>query len=445
MYMRKPEVKDLIEKRDWQKLRELATKWAIADVALLLQDLEKADRVVFYRSLPRPLAAEVFAFLESHEQDAFLADLTDEEARNIMENLAPDDRTALLEELPAEVTQRLLSFLSPEDLRQARQLLGYPEESVGRLMTPDYVAVKPELTVSETMEEIRKKGKDSETINAIYVTDPVNRLIGSVALRQVVLGNPTDRIRGVMRAPAISASAFDDREEAAKLMSRYSLPVLPVVDSQGVLVGIVTGDDVFEVAQEETTEDFHKAAGVAPLHVSLKDAKARLLYKNRVVWLLILVGVYLVSGTIMSRYEEIIAKVVPLVFFLPLLIDSAGNAGAQSATLMVRALATGDVEPRDWVRVVIREVGLSLALGITMGLTVWAVASFRTGSAIGIVAGGSMVICVLIACLVGIAIPFALNKFGLDPAAASSPFVTSVADILGVLVYFSMAKAVLGL
>lgn len=445
MYMRKPEVKDLIQKRDWQHLRASATKWAVADVALLLRDLDKPDRVVFYRSLPRPLAAEVFAYLDSPEQDTLLQDLTDEEARNIVENLAPDDRTALLEELPAEVTQRLLSLLSPAELSLARQLLGYPEESIGRLMTPDYVAVKPEFTVAEAMEEIRRKGHDSETINAVYVTDPVNRLIGSLALRQVVLGNPADKIRGVMRVPVISASAFDDREEAARLMGRYGLSVLPVVDSQGVLVGIVTGDDVFEVAQEETTEDFHKAAGVAPLHVSLKDAKPRLLYRSRVVWLLALVGVYLVSGTIMSRFEDVIAQVVPLVFFLPLLIDSAGNAGSQSATLMVRALATGDVEPRDWVRVLLREMGLSLALGATMGVTVWAVASYRTGSAIGIIAGGSMVICVAIACLVGIAVPFAFGKLGMDPAAASSPFVTSVADILGVLVYFTMAKAVLGL
>lgn len=445
MYMRKPEVKSLIEKRDWSRLKELAAKWAIADVAQLLVDLDKPDRVVFYRSLPRALATEVFAFLEGPEQDALLTDLTDEEARNLMEHLAPDDRTALLEELPAEVTQRLLSYLSSEELKQARQLLGYPEESVGRLMTPDYVSVRPEWAVSDTMEEIRKKGRDSETINAIYVTDIVGRLIGSVALRQVVLGNPADRMRGVMRAPVISASAFDDREEATRLMERYDLSVLPVTDSQGVLVGIVTADDVIEVATEETTEDFHKAGAVAPLHVSLKDAKPRLLYRSRIVWLLVLVGVYLVSGTIMSRFEDVIAKVVPLVFFLPLLIDSAGNAGAQSATLMVRALATGDVDRRDWARVIFREVGLSLALGATMGISVWAVAAFRTGSSIGLVAGSSMVITVLIACLVGIAIPFALDRFGLDPAAASSPFVTSVADILGVLIYFSMARWVLRL
>lgn len=445
MYVRKPEIKDLIEKRDWPRVRELATKWPVADVAELLVELEKPDRVMLYRSLPRMLAAEVFAYFESYEQDVFLRDLSDEETQNLMENLAPDDRTALLEELPAEVTQRLMSFLSAEDLKQSRQLLGYPEESTGRLMTPDYVSAHPEWTISRTMEEIRNKGRDSETINAIYVTDLAFRLIGAVALRQVVLGNPGDKIRGIMRAPAVSISAFEDREEAAKLMERYDLWVLPVVDSQGVLVGIVTGDDVFEVAQEETTEDFHKSAGVTPLHVSLKDAKPSLLYRSRVVWLLLLVGVYLVSGTIMAKFQDIISEVVALIFFLPLLIDSAGNAGGQSATLMVRALAMGDVDSRDWVRVVGRELGLSLALGATMGVTVWAVAAFRTDPLIGLITGASMVIVVLIASLVGIVIPFLLDKFGLDPAAASSPFVTSVADIVGVLVYFSMARLVLGI
>lgn len=443
MIMKKPEVKSLIEKRDWAQLKVLAAKWPIADVAELLIDLDKPDRVMLYRSLPRMLAAEVFAYFDSPEQDAFLRDLSDEETRHVMAHLAPDDRTALLEELPAEVTQRLLSLLSPEDLKEARQLLGYPEESIGRLMTPEYVSVRPEWTVSRTMEEIRNRGRDSETINAIYVTDLAYRLVGAVALRDVVLGNPADKVRGIMRTPALSICAFEDREEAARLMERYALWVLPVVDSQGILVGIVTGDDVFEMAQQETTEDFHKGAGVKPLHASLKEAKPSVLYKSRIMWLLLLVGVYLLSGSIMSRYEDIIAKVVPLVFFMPLLIDSAGNAGSQSATLMVRALAMGDVDSSDWARVIGREVGLSLALGATMGVTVWAVAAFRTDPMIGIIAGVSMVIVVLIASLVGVAIPFVLNKFGMDPAAASSPFVTSVADIMGVLVYFTMAKWVL--
>lgn len=445
MSVRMPEVKDMLEKKDWARLRQSMTKWPIADVAELLIELDKPERVMLFRSLPRMLAAEVFAYFESYEQDALLRELTDEETRHLLDDMAPDDRTSLLEELPGEVTQRLLSFLSGDDLRQARLLLGYPEESIGRLMTPDYVSVQPEWTIGQAMQEVRRKGRDSETINALYVIDGASRLVGAVTLRQMVLGNPSDKLRGIMRSPAISISAFEDREKAAGLMQRYDLSVLPVVDSQGMLVGIVTADDVFEVAKDETTEDFHKAAGVAPLHVSLKDAPPRLLYRSRIVWLLALVSIYLISGKIMSRYEDTIAKVVPLVFFLPLIIDSAGNAGSQSATLMVRAMAMGDVEPGDWLKVFLRETALALALGVTMGTAVWAVASYRTGIQIGIIAGGSMVIVVLVACLVGVLIPFGLTKFGLDPAAASSPFVTSVADILGVLVYFSLAKWVLGI
>ncbi len=445
MYTRKPEVEDLIQNRDWARLKELAAKWPVADVAELLVELKKPDRVMMYRSLPRMLAAEVFAYLEGHQQDAFLRDLTDEEARNLMENLAPDDRTALLEELPAEVTQRLLSFLGPSDLKEARQLLGYPEESIGRLMTPDYVSARPNWTVERTMEEIRNKGRDSETINAIYVTDFASRLVGAVALQQIVLGNPSDTIRGIMRAPAISICAFEDREIAAKLMERYDLSVLPVVDSDGALVGIVTGDDVFGVAREETTEDFQKGAAVAPLRISIKDAKPALLYKNRVGWLVFLAIMNLIAGSLIAGFSDTIAKVVSLVGFLPLLIDSAGNAGSQSATLAIRAFAMGDIDSRDWPKIMGREIGLALALGSTMGAAVWIISAITVGHTIGTVVAISLVIVVLLASMVGIAIPFALNKFGLDPAAASSPLVTSVADILGVMVYFTMARWILGI
>ncbi len=446
MYIEKPEIKSLIEKRDWTKIRQFATKWPIADIAGVLGALDKADRVVMYRALPRLLAAEVFAYLESHQQDAFLHDLTDEETRSLMENLAPDDRTALLEELPAEVTQRLLSFLDPQDLKEARQLLGYPEESVGRLMTPDYVSAHPNWTIERTMEEIRHKGRDSETINAIYVTDSASRLVGSVALQQIVLGKPNNTIRGVMRAPALNISAFEDREKAAKLMERYDLSVIPVVDSEGAMVGIVTGDDVFEVAQEETTEDFQKSAAVAPLRVSIKEAKPILLYKNRVVWLIVLALLDLVAGSFIAGFSDTIAKVVILVSFLPLLIDCAGNTGTQSATLAIRALAMGDIGSHDWPRILGREIGLALALGVTMGGVVWAAVTITgIGSAIGAVVAITMIIVVLFASIVGITIPFAFSKLGLDPAAASSPLVTSVADIMGVLVYFSVAKWILGI
>lgn len=439
------EIRELIAKRDWSSLKELLTKRPVADIADLLSDLDKPERVLLFRCLPRTLGAEVFAYLETTDQDSLLKELTDEETRSLIQNLAPDDRTALLSELPAEVTQKLLTLLDPEELKEARELLGYPEESVGRLMTPDYVSLRPDWTVSQAMEEIRRTAQSRETINVLYVTDAASRLVGVVSLRQIVLSQPGEKVRGIMRSPAISISAFEDREKAAKLMERYDLLALPVVDSQGVLVGIVTADDVLEVAQEETTEDFHKGAGISPLKVSLKEATVQLLYKNRVTWLLGLVLVYLLSGNIISLFEGTIAKMVPLVFFLPLLIDSAGNAGAQSATLMVRALATGDVKARDWARVVLREVALALALGAIMGAIVWGVAAIRVSAQVGIIAGISMVLVVLASCVIGVAIPFILSKLGWDPAAASSPLVTSVADILGVIVYFSVARWWLGI
>ncbi len=440
-----PEVQELIKTRNWSALRSMTSRWPVAEVADLVLELPKTERVLLFRALSRTLAAEVFAYFEAIDQDALLGELTGEETRHLMANLRPDDRTALLEELPAEVTQRLLAFLSPNDLLEARELLGYPEESVGRLMTPDYVSIRPEWDAAKAMEHIRKAGRERETVDVLYVTDPASRLLGVVSLRQLVLGNPQDSVRGIMRSPAVSASAFMDREEASKIMERYDISVLPVIDSGGLLVGIVTGDDVLEVVQEEATEDFHKSAAVAPFGVGLLDAKFSLLYKSRVGWLLGLVLVYLLSGAIVASFETAISEIVALVFFLPLITDCAGNAGAQSATLMVRALAMGDVEPKDWTNVLLREIGVALALSLTMSAAVWAVGTLKLGMGIAVVASLSMLIVVTTSCILGVAIPSIMDRVGLDSAAASSPLVTSIADILGVLIYFSVAARYLHL
>jgi len=435
----KDEVQRLVESHDWAALRESLRPFHISEVADVLSEVGKTERVLVFRSLPRQMAAAVFAYLEPFEQDALLRDLTDEETRHILANLAPDDRTELLEELPSEVTQRLLGLLSPEDLKEARQLLGYPEDSVGRLMTPDYLAVKSEWTVNRALEEMRSAAAAPETANALYVTDSSSRLTGVVALRQLVLGDPDAVIESIMRTPPVSISAFDDQARAAEVMERYDLSVLPVLDSNGAMVGIVTADDVLEMAHDETTEDFHKAAAVSPLRISYKDAGVGLLYRNRVTWLVGLVLIYLLSGEIMAHFEGTIAAVVPLVFFLPLLIDSAGNAGSQSAVLMVRALGTGDAGLRDWAALLFRELGVSGALGLLMGAAAWGLGTLRAGLEVGLVVGLSMLLVVIVTCLFGICVPVVLSKLGFDPATASSPMVTSVADILGVLVYFSIA------
>lgn len=436
----KPEIQELIESRNWPALRDKMSQWRVPDIADLIGELDKENRVLLFRSLPRGIAAGVFSQFEAPDQEILLMDLTDEETRHIMAGLRPDDRTALLEELPGQVTQKMLNLLSPEDVKEACQLLGYPENSVGRLMTPDYIAVRPGWTVGAAMDHIRKMGRDTETINVAYVTDKSWQLIGAVSLRHLVLSQPSDLVSSIMTTPAVSLSAFADREEASRAMEKYSLFVLPVVDSDGVLVGLVTGDDVLELASEEATEDFHKGAGVNPLRVGFGDASIGLLYKSRIGWLMALIFMDLIAAGVIARYETAISKVVALVFFLPLLIGCGGNAGAQAATLVIRDLATGDAEYKDWLTLIVKEAGISLMLGITISLVVWGPSVLQGGAPVGVVVALSGVVVVTISSLIGIATPMLLGRLGFDPAASSSPLITSLADILGVIIYFSIAS-----
>lgn len=441
----KPEIRELIEARDWAALREAMSQWRVPDIADLLSELDKEHRVLLFRVLPRDVAADVFAEFDGPDREALLRDLTDEETRQIIEGLSPDDRTAILEELPGQVTQRLLNLLSPEELQKARFLLGYPEGSVGRLMTPDYVAVRPFWTVEMAMDHIRKMGRQVETVNVVYVTDRLWHLVGVVSLRQLVLAQPTELISSIMTTPAVSLSAFADREESLRTMNKYGLFVLPVVDSSGVLVGLVTGDDILEVATEEATEDFHKGAGVSPLRVGFGDASIGLLYKSRIGWLMALIIMNLITAGVIARYEHAISKVMALVFFMPLIIGCGGNAGAQAATLVIRDLATGDAEYKDVFKLVLKELAVSLMLGLTISLIIWGPGVLQGGKAVGWVVAMSGVTVVALSGILGIATPMLLGRLGFDPAASSSPLITSLIDILGVIVYFAIASRYLGI
>lgn len=440
----KPEVLALIERRDWRALRDALAEWPAPEVADLLLHLRKRDRGLLFRVLPRGLATEVFSHLDSEQGNALLAALTDEETRELLASLSPDDRTQILSELPGQVTQRLLNLLSPADLREARQLLGYPEESVGRLMTPDYVAIRPHWTVEQALAHIRRHGHDSETINRVYVIDRRWRLLDDIELRRLILAEPGTTVEEIMDRSFVNLSAFADREEAVRMIRRYDQVALPVLDSDGVLLGIVTVDDLLDVAEAEATEDFHKVGSVGPIRMSLRDATIGFLYRRRIGWLLALVLVNLLTGAGIAFFEETIMATVALVIFLPLLIGSAGNAGAQSSTLMVRAMATGDVRGRDWLRMAAKELGVSGALALTMAAAVSVIAIFRGGVEVGIVVALTMVVVVVVGSLVGMSLPFLLSRLDLDPATASAPLVTSIADITGVLIYFSIATWVLG-
>jgi magnesium transporter len=433
----------LLADRRWSDLRRRLASLPAPEIADLLRALDKADRVLLFRALAREPEAEIFAHLTTEEQDALLLDLTDDETRGLLASLPPDDRTHLLEEMPGRVTQRLLNLLSPDDLQEARELLGYPDESVGRLMTPDYVALRPHWSMADAIAHVRKRGIDSETVDVLYVVDGAWRLIDEFELRRVILADPTATVESLMDHAFVSLPATADREEAVRLMTRYGLSVLPVVDSQGVLLGIVTVDDVLTVAEEEATEDFHRVGSVEPLHTSLKDASLRLLYRRRIGWLLTLVGVNIFSGAGIAYFEDTIAATVTLVYFLPLLIDSGGNAGSQAATLAIRALATGDMVIRDWLRIVTREAGVAVAIGLTMAVAVSLVGWVRAPEIVPVVAA-TMLAVVTVGSLVGLSLPFVFTKVGWDPATASGPLITSVADIMGVLIYFSIATWYLG-
>jgi magnesium transporter len=440
-----PKIQELIETHKWSELRQLLSELPAPDIAGLLTALDKSSRVLVFRLLRRQLSSEVFAYLDSSHKDALLKDLTDIETRYILENLSPDDRTDFLEELPGQAIQRLMNLLSPSDLWEAKRLLGYPEESVGRLMTPDYVAVNPEWTITRALEHIRRMGKDSETINVVYVTDRSWKLLDALDLRKFILADPEDKVSRIMDYSFVSITAYEDREKAVRLIQHYDLYALPVLDSQGILIGIVTVDDVMDIAEEEVTEDFQKGAAMEPLKLSYRDATTWSLYRKRIVWLTALLFVNLLSAGVIAAYEETLASAIALAFFIPLLMGSGGNVGTQSSTLMVRAIATNDVDLGQWFRPVLRELSTGLLLGATMGIAGWFLGVFKGGIEIAVVVSTAMLSIVVVANLIGVVIPLVLSRLKVDPAVASSPLISSISDVTCLMIYFIIASRVLGL
>jgi magnesium transporter len=320
--------------------------------------------VVLFRFLSREQAKEVFQELSHDKQEEIVNGLAQHASKvaELLNDMEPDDRTAFLGELPGEVAQRLMQLLTPDNREVATRLLGYPEDSIGRLMTPEYVAVKPHFTVEETLAHIRKYGRDSETLNVIYVVDDNWKLIDDIRIREVILASPEQCISDLIDYKFTSLNAFDDQETAVSAFKMYDRVVLPVLDTAGTLLGIVTIDDVFEIAEEEETEDFHKFGALQDAIISPLQASVSFLYKKRMFWLTALVFVNVFSGAIIQNFENVLERTLSLVFFLPLLIGCGGNAGSQSATLMIRALAMGDVEIRDWTKLLGKEFLVSSLL-----------------------------------------------------------------------------------
>jgi magnesium transporter len=447
------ELRSLLSVQQWAALGRRMDGYASPDVADFLERFDPPTRSIIFRALPRVQAGEVFAHLEPERQEALLHDLTGAQTRELLASLAPDDRTELLAELPANVTQRLLTTLAPGDLAEARQLLGYPEESVGRLMTPDFVRVRADGSVAEALTHIRRYGRNAETLDAIYIIDAAGRLIDDLSLRVFVLADPSASVSSLMDDTYVALRATDDREEAVRAMERYDRVALPVIDSEGLLIGIVTADDVLDVAEEEATEDFQKMGGMEALDTPYMQTGLAAMIRKRAGWLAALFLGEMLTATAMGYFEDEIAKAVVLALFVPLIISSGGNSGSQATSLIIRAMALREVRLRDWWRILVRELPTGLALGAILGtigtlrILAWQALGWTNyGEHYVLVAstvGFSLIGVVLFGTLAGSLLPFALRRVGFDPASASAPFVATLVDVTGLIIYFSVASVML--
>lgn len=450
--MRFDEAIQAIEERDWKRAKEILSSWSAPDIAELFREIDPKDRPLVLILLPPDLQADVFFELDSGMQEYIFKALPDSHVKSLIEELDPDERTRIFEHLSPRLLRRLLNLLPPEERKEALQLLGYPENSVGRLMTPDYVAIKRSWTIGKALEHIREWGKDSETIDIVYVVDDSWKLLDDVPIRKLLLADPDQIVESVMDFEVVSITADKDQEEAIKLARKYNLIALPVTDAEGHLLGIVTIDDLLDVMQEEHTEDFAKYSAIEALPenigflTNLKEAPIRKILRSRLTWLAILLIMDFVTGSIIQSFEETISRYVVLVTFLPVLVDTAGNAGTQAATLVIRALALETVRLRDWLYLLGRELLIASALGIIMGLGISIMGIIRSGSLeICMVVVLSMVVNVIVGSIAGVLLPFIFVSLKKDPAAASMPLITTLADIIGTWIYLGIATIMLGI
>jgi len=447
-----PEIESLIAERQLSILKEILSDWSPADIADLIIDIPEQDKVIVFRVLNVDLAADTFEHLEFDTQEALLKAMGNEETSAILNDMSPDDRTALLEELPGTSAKRLIQLLSADERKVAQKLLGYPENSVGRLMTPEYIAVKKEWTIADTLDYIRKNGPDSETLNVIYVINDKGVLIDDIRIREVILSSPDKKISDLMDENFIALNVHNDQEQAVEVFKKYDRIALPVVDNSGILIGIVTVDDVLDVAEEEATEDIQKLAAVEALEESYSSVSIPVMLRKRGSWLALLFVGEMFTASAMALFENEISRAIVLTLFIPLIISSGGNSGSQAATLVIRALSLGEISLKDWFFVFKRELITGLALGVILAIigflriTIWESVSNVYGQhwmLVGFTVAASLIGVVLWGTISGSMLPLILKKLGLDPATSSAPLVATMVDVIGLIIYFTVAILIL--
>jgi magnesium transporter len=447
-----PELIELIRQRNFAQLREILGEFSAPDIAEIFTDLGPDDEAVLMRILPHDVAAEVFEYLSVEDQEQMLHALGNEQVAQILNELPPDDRTALLEELPAAATQKLLNLLSPAERKIAADLLGYPKDSIGRRMTPEYVAIQQNWTVAGVLEHLRKVGRDRESLNQLYVVDEKGRLVNWVRLRNVVVADLRTPVVDLLEPQIWPLRATDDQETAVAAFRKYDVTLLPVIDSHDKLVGVVTVDDVLDVIEKETTEDIQKMGGMEALDAPYLKIGLREMIRKRAGWLSVLFISEMFTATAMGYFQNEIEKAAVLALFVPLILSSGGNSGSQATSLIIRAMAVRDVGLRDWWRVLRRELVTGVALGCVLACIVllriflWPnkerlytahyalVAVTVACSLIGVVLWGS---------IVGAMLPILMRRLRFDPAVCSAPFVATLVDVTGIIIYFNAAWFIL--
>lgn len=441
-----PELKELIDNKNLKELSSILRELHPADIVDIIRELESAERVIALRILDKKKIAEIFSLLHPEEEEELLRHFTEQRVKEILLEMDPDDRTQLLDELPASVVKKYLRLLPKEERDEANILLNYPPKSAGRVMTTEYVDLRTEMSVSEALEHIRKTGPDRETIYTCYAINEERILCGVVSLKDIILAKSDQKISKIMNKNVYKVNTVDDQEEVAKTIQRYDFLSVPVVDSENRLVGIITVDDILDIVEEEVTEDFHKMAAMQLPEEEYFRAGFFKHVSGRVVWLFVLVLAATVSGKLLQKYSLALSSVIALAYFIPMLMGAGGNIGAQSSTLVIRALATGELTLRHWGKVLWKEVCTGILIGTVLGLTAFIIAViFLRNTMMGITVGVSVATVVLVGNMAGAITPLIFRYLKLDPAIVSAPLITTMIDVTGIIIYFEIARRILNI
>ncbi len=438
--------KELIKNKKLKEAKALIENLNEVDVATLIDELDPTTGTVVFRMLPKDIAADVFANFDSEQQQAIIRSSTDAEIKGIMDELYFDDKVDMLEEMPSNVVNSLLKYSAPEERNLINQFLKYPENSAGSLMTIEYVSLKKEMTVEESFRKIKREGIDKETIYTLYVTDNYRRLIGILSLRELIVAPAETRINDLMRSEVVYVHTHDDQEDVANLFRKYGFEAIPVVDNEKRIVGIITYDDIIDIIEEETNEDFQIMAAITPSEDEYLESGVFNLAKHRIMWLMVLMISSTITQRIIAGYESYLYSVVGLSTFIPMLMDTGGNSGSQSSTLVIRGLATGDVKPKDWYKVMWKEFRIAVVVGVVLSIiSYFKIIYFdKMPNNIALTVSLTLIFAVMTAKVVGGILPIAAHKLKLDPAIMASPLITTIADATSLIVYFILAQNIIG-